>query len=99
MVAGPGLAGKRGPGAGRNPIPKRPVDKIPPAFERRCIRAGRFASPVHTSVEERPRHSSGDPRALHHFSQGVGDVNYTSHYVMCSLRYSSPSFRSALRFG
>ena len=26
----------------------QPVDKIPPAFERRCIRAGRFASPVHT---------------------------------------------------
>ena len=25
----------------------QPVDKIPPAFERRCIRAGRFASPVH----------------------------------------------------
>ena len=26
---------------------QQPVDKIPPAFERRCIRAGRFASPVH----------------------------------------------------
>ena len=27
--------------------PQQPVDKIPPAFDRRCIRAGRFASPVH----------------------------------------------------
>ena len=25
----------------------QPMDKIPPAFERRCIRAGRFAQPVH----------------------------------------------------
>ncbi len=25
----------------------QPADKIPPAFDRRCIRAGRFASPVH----------------------------------------------------
>ena len=24
-----------------------PVEKIPPAFERRCIQAGRFASPSH----------------------------------------------------
>ncbi len=44
-------AGKRGVAkgesgsAGRNR--KQPVDKIPPAFERRCIRAGRFALPIH----------------------------------------------------
>ena len=32
-----------------SPVPtQQPVDKIPPAFERRRIRAGRFASPVRT---------------------------------------------------